>query len=313
MSDTDVQDVGHLNTINLQMLAGYLLSFVFVVLLAAGIFLFGYASRRASTLYVVALEVILGWVLITPVILFTDVLSFSELFTKPSKENWLWLGAAAIVGFIGGNFFSVINLRTGRERMNSLLSPAITACAVLAAGLVFQEQITLVKAIGIIVTLTAIIIFLHYRTKNAARPVQANTALWSGAATVLCITFTIIFSIKGTQHTQLSIMHSVWLRLLVALPFVLMIFLTQPSLAANSLLKLYGAITAGVIAQTIIASYLWFYCTYKVGISAFQVIIATLPFFVYAADVYLFNKTKRSAYFLITAFVALLGIWLVMW
>jgi drug/metabolite transporter (DMT)-like permease len=115
------------------------------------------------------------------------------------------------------------------------------------------------------------------------------------------------------MHTQLSIMHSVWLRLVLALPFVLIIFLLKPKLiAAGASLKVYGAITGGVIFQTIIASYLWFYCTYKIGISSFQILIATLPFFVYAADVYFFKRTKPSLYFLVIALIAVLGIWLVM-
>jgi drug/metabolite transporter (DMT)-like permease len=42
------------------------------------------------------------------------------------------------------------------------------------------------------------------------------------------------------------------------------------------------------------------------------VLVGTLPFFVYAADVYFFKRTKPSVYFLATAFVAVFGIWLVM-
>ncbi len=172
---------------------------------------------------------------------------------------------------------------------------------------------TFIKLVGVIICLTAIACFLIYKTKHTAPSLQPNTALWSGVATVVCITLTIICSVKGTMHTQLSIMHSVWLRLFLALPFVLVIFLLKPKLiATGATLKVYVAITGGVIFQTIIASYLWFYCTYKIGISSFQILIATLPFFVYAADVYFFKRTKPSLYFLVTALVAVLGIWLVM-
>lgn len=138
------------------MLSGYVGSFVFVLLLAFGIFLFGYAARRVSALYVTALEIIFGSVLITPIVLLADGINFSDLFSIPSNENWLWLGVAALTGFIGGNFFSVINLKTAGERTNSLLSPAITACAVAASALVFSELMNFIKLTGIIITLTAI-------------------------------------------------------------------------------------------------------------------------------------------------------------
>jgi hypothetical protein len=89
-------------------------------------------------------------------VLLADGINFSDLFAKPSKENWLWLGIASIAGFIGGNFFSVINLKTAGERTNSLLSPAITACAVAASALVFNEPMNFIKLTSIIITLTAI-------------------------------------------------------------------------------------------------------------------------------------------------------------
>lgn len=295
------------------MFSGYLFSFVFILLLASGIFLFGYAARRVSALYVTALEIILGSLLVAPIVLIIDGINLAELFTKPSNQNWFWLGLASITGFIGGNFFSIINLKTAGERTNSLLSPAITACAVAASAIIFNEAMTLVKMVGIVITLTAVTFFLIFKTKNKIRSAQKNIAAWSGGATVLCITLTIICSIKGAQYSQLSIMHTVWLRLILVLPFAIGILLTgNRAIAANGSIKVHGAIAAGVIAQTILASYLWFYCTYKIGIATFQILIATLPFFVYAADVYLFKRTKPSLYFLITALVAVLGIWLVM-
>ncbi len=290
-------------------------SLLFLICLTAGIYFYGYAARKASALYVVALEIICGTIVIIPIVLFLDGLSFSELFTKPQKENWLWLGAAAVFGFIGGNFFSLINLRTAGERTNSLLSPAITATAVLATAFVFNEIITATKIIGIIITLSAVTFFLLSKTKDERTDTKPVTALWSGVATVVCITLTIICSIKGTMHTQLSIMHSVWLRLIVALPLIL---IALPFTKRNEFTwrampaRFYAAIACGVIIQTIIANYLWFYCSYKIGIATFQVIIATLPFFVYAADVYLLKRTKPSLYFLLTALLAAAGIGLVM-
>ena len=122
------------------------------------------------------------------------------------------------------------------------------------------------------------------------------------------------YFVKGTQNSQLSIMHSIWLRLIIALPVILAIMLG--SLKWSEIRhspKLYSAIAGGVIVQTVIGSYLWFYCTFKIGISPFQIIIATIPFFVYAADVYFFRRTKPSLYFLITALVALSDICLIIW
>lgn len=306
------KDAERVFVINLPMLTGYLASILYILLLATGIYLFGYAARRANALYVTFLEIVSACFIVTLIVLFIDRLSVADLFFKPSKENWLWLGAASVTGFVGGNFFAVTNIKSAGERTNSLLSAAITAGVVVVGAIVFREPMPLAKASGVIISLSAVTFFL-LSNKKKVETMQPTRAFWSGIATVLCITVSILCSIIGTMHTQLSIMHSIWLRLIIALPLVsIVILMNRKLIATTASPKFYGAVAFGVIAQTILGSYLWFYCTYKIGISTFQTLIATLPFFVYAADVYFFKRTKPSLYFIIAAFVALFGIWLVM-
>jgi hypothetical protein len=64
------------------MLIAYLATLLFIICLTTGIYLFGYAARRATALYVTALEILFGNLLIIPIILLEDGISFSELFTK---------------------------------------------------------------------------------------------------------------------------------------------------------------------------------------------------------------------------------------
>ncbi len=206
------------------MLVGYIAAISFNICLCAGIFLFGYASRKASALYVTTLEVISATIFLLPIIIISDKISFNELFTRPSKENWLWLGAAGIFGFISGNFFSLINLKTAGERINSLLSPAITVTSIIAAVFVFGERLTALRLIGTIITLSTVISFLIFKSKNAYTN-KRSAALWSSGLVIICVTLAIIFSILGTLHSSLSIAHSIWIRLLVALPFLLITML----------------------------------------------------------------------------------------
>ena len=145
--------------------------------------------------------------------------------------------------------------------------------AVLASAFVFTEIITATKIIGNCYHPISSNFFLFYKTKEECTNTKPITALWSSAATVVCITLTIICSIKGTMHTQLSIMHSDWLRLIVALPLIIIALLFTggnkfrfSKMTAN----FYAAIAGGVITQTIIANYLFFYCSYKIGIATFR-------------------------------------------
>lgn len=292
------------------MLSAYLLTFLYIICLTLGIFMFGYAVKFASLIYIIALEIFFGFLLITLILFFGENLGISEMFLKPGKESWLWLGAAAITGFIAGHYFSYLNIKTAGERINSLLSPAITASVIVASFFFFKEEFSWTKTLGFTITLASIILFLIFKANSKSEEKIKTVALTSGIATIFFLTLCIIFSIKGTINTQLSIMHSLWLRLLVALPFILIgfLYLKTKLIDIPHCKKFYGSILAGVITQTILASYLWFYCTYKIGISSFQIMIATLPFFVYVADVLFFKKTKFAPYFIITAFTAFAGI-----
>lgn len=291
---------------------GYAAAILFVVLLTAGIFCFAYAVKRSSAQFVVLLELLFGVILILPILLFSDELNFPEIFTLPNKSNWLWLALAGITGFAGGNYFSLINLKYAGEKINALLSPAITALAVTLSWFVFKDALTMLQWTGIAIALTAVTIFLFsIKSSNDSNPNLKGA--WSGVVTVVLISASIIFSIKGASD-NISIFHAMWLRLLFALAVAVIAMLFKPSdVKAHQSTKFYLLIIAGVFIQTIAAGYLWFYASFNIGVPAFQTIIATLPLWVYAADVYLLRKTKPSILFLITSVIALGGIVMVMW
>ena len=285
------------------MLSAYIAAILFIGCLCIGIYFFGYVTRHLSIFHIVALEIICGVILITPILIYYEKLSLSQLFMKPQKENWIWLGFAGIFGFIGGNYFTLINIKSAGERTNSLLSPAITAFIIAVSYFFLKEQITLIKSIGFTLTLGSVCFFLFTKYPNPNSQ-YSRQALLSSIATIICISIMVIFSIRGTMGTKISIMHSVWLRLIIVLPFAIPLLLSNYQKNPKLTFKTSSAIIIAVIAQTVIASYLWFFCSYKFGIAPFQVFISTLPLFVYFIDVFLLRKTKASPFFFISALIA---------
>ena len=59
---------------------GLVAALVVVVMLTAGIYLFGYAARKSSLLYVLFLETIIGLILIFPLLIWLDGLSVKQIF-----------------------------------------------------------------------------------------------------------------------------------------------------------------------------------------------------------------------------------------
>ena len=290
---------------------GYLAAFGVVILLIIGIYSYGYAAKQTSLLFVVVLETLFGLILIFPLLFFVDKIGLYEIFTMPTKQNRLWLGAAALLGFVLGNYFSLMHIREAGEKLNSLLSPAITALTIVLSYFFLHDKLAIYQWLGIIVALAAIILFL-LKQKDVPSKNQSYKALFSGLATIVCISFTIICTIKGVG--SLPFLLAIWLRLFVA--FIILLPTVIISNKANIILPtstlFYIAIIIGVLAQTIGAAYLWLYASFHISVSVFQIILATLPLFMYAIDVYLLKKTKPSFYFLFTALVAAVGIALCM-
>ncbi len=286
---------------------GICLAFVTVLLITAGIYLFGFCVRSSSLLFVLFLEIVLGLIFIFPLLFVFDKLSFSQIFTSLYLKNWKWIIAASFTGYVGGNFFSLLNLKQAGEKTNSLLSPAITACAAGAAFFIFQDHLSFIAWCGVFITLAAVIYFLAQREGNFKGNFLRD-GLLSGLLTIIFITLTIICSIKAVD-SNVSLFQAIWLRLLIAFFMVLpyaCIRLKKDTFPKKK--QFYLAICAGVILQTMLANYLWFWCTLKIGIALFQAILATLPLFVFATDSFLFKRKKPSLSFFISSVLAFAGI-----
>jgi len=294
------------------MLTGYLAAFVYLLCLTAGIFLFAFAARRTAATTITFLEVVLGLAFITLLLLFQQNLRIAELFAKPTAKNWTYLGLAAVSGFAGGNYFSLKNLRWGSETLNGLLSPAITAAVVLFSLLFDSTSISLPQAAGIVLTLGTVVGFLVFNKGKHIAVVNHRKALWSGIATIICITANIVFSIKGAISGSISIFYALWLRLLLALPFVCGLLLFEKNKSLTLASNIWLVLLSAVFLQTIAGNYLWFVASFKIGIPVFQTLIATLPLLIYAVDGLVLKKASFSLSFLSAAVLALAGVLLLM-
>ncbi|RYX99788.1 hypothetical protein EON78_02645 [bacterium] len=249
-----------------------------------------------------------------PLLIIGSDLTIKELIFAPKTSNYLWLSNAALLGFAGGNYFSLLNLKTSGERINSLLSPAITAFTVILSYFIFKEHLKLLQWIGVIITLLVIFGFLLFNSKGKTTDKPLSRAgWWSSVATITCIALSIICSIKGAAES-ISLLHAIAIRLVFAFFIIAVVFFIKKEYKKVEKLDItfYAVVIIGVLAQTLGASYLWYYATFNLGISVLQVIIASLPIWVYGTDIYLLRKTKPSVFFLVTALLAGLGIYLVM-
>ena len=109
---------------------------------------------------------------------------------------------------------------------------------------------------------------------------------------------------------MITYFQAIWIRLLIALLIVFVAYIFRNKNAKRKKLtrKFYLIVLTGVICQTVLADYLWFYASFQIGVDIFQVILATLPLWLYAVDVYVLKKSKPNVLFLLVGVVATMGI-----
>ena len=187
---------------------GYLAAFGVVFLLIIGIYSFGFAAKQTSLLFIVLLETVFGLILILPILFFVNKIGFTEIFALPTKQNWLWLGTAALLGFVLGNYFSLMHIKEAGEKLNSLLSPAITALTIVLSYFFLHDKLAIYQLAGIFVALIAIVLFLTRQNDGLSKK-QNYKAVFGGLATIICISFTIICTIKGVGDLNFLLALSV--------------------------------------------------------------------------------------------------------
>jgi drug/metabolite transporter (DMT)-like permease len=290
---------------------GYLAAFAVVFLMIIATYCFGYVAKQASLLYLILLETFVGVVVLLPLMAIIDKVNIAKIFTIPTKENWLWLGAASVFGFALGNYFSLMHIRAAGEKINSLLSPAITGLTIALSFFVFKQNLTILQWAGTILAISSISFFL-VKQSGISSYKKINENIFSGIATIICISLTIICTIKGVG--KLPFLLAIWLRLFVAFVIILLIYIFKNEWRnyKPTTPLFYPIIILSVLVQTIAAAYLWLYASAQISIAIFQVILATFPLFMYAIDVYLLKKSKPSFTFLLAAFIAGVGIVLAM-
>jgi drug/metabolite transporter (DMT)-like permease len=288
---------------------GYIDAIIFLVVFTIAIYIFSFLLKKINPLLVTCIEIIVGSFLILLYLLFVEKVSFWAIFTTPSKGNYLWLSSAGFLGFFGGNYFSLINLKEGNAGTNSLLAPLITIVSSVLAIYFLNEKLRSNAIIGIIITSSSALYFLA----NPSKSKKVNSkSLMSGLISVLLISLSIVFSIKGVFNSSISLFHSIFIKLITMLPLAIVFFVMQVRVKIlNSIYyKIILLIPVVILLQTFLANYFWLRASLKLGTATFQIIIALLPFCIGLVDSLLLKKKQLDRTFYLSATIATIGIFI---
>ena len=291
---------------------GYIDAAMFLVIYTAAIYVFAYLVKRTNVFWLTSIGIIGGVFLILLYLFIIEKASIHSLVSLPSKTALVWLSAAGFLSFIGGNLFSLINLKEGNAGTNSLLAPFITIVSSILAIFFLNEKVSANASIGIIITSFSV---LYYLAKPVANKKINVKSLVSGVICVLFISADIICSIKGASKTNISLFHSIFIKLFAMLPFAcLLLFFQsnkkQPSYSNNNFILL---LVFGILLQVVLPNFFWFRASLKLGTTNFQIIIALLPFCIGLVDAFLIKKKQLDKTFYLSALFAIIGIAIFFW
>lgn len=286
---------------------GYLFALLFLVSCAVAVYVFNYLVKFINILLISSLEALIGSLFIFFYLIIGEGKPLSLIFSEVPIEAFQWLCIAGVFNFFGANYFSLQNLKAGNVGTNGLLAPFITISSSILAVIFLDDVINFKMFIGILITTTSV---LYYLSKPNNQLSFNKRSLLSGLASVLFISGSIICSIKGATKTNISLFHVVFIKLLITIPFSLLIILINiKNIKSNIKIKTsIFILLVGVLLQTILANYFWFGASLKLGTVTFQIIIALLPFVIGAIDAFIIRKKQLDKRFYNTALFAVVGI-----
>jgi len=295
------------------LLIAYCIAALFTLLLAIAIFCFTEVIKELPPFLVAQQEIIIATVVIAIGLIISTQVSIVTLFTLPTVSNWFWLGLSGIIFFVGGNYHALRNMQFTGEGNNSLLSPVITVISSLLAFIFLNDKLTVLGFIGLLTTVVAV---AAYQSKQVNFKLTKQGFI-SGWVCIICTSAGIICAIKGAMGSQISLFHSIFLRLFPVFILVLLFNIINKQklwlVTLKTTRKTLLVLLVAVVLQTIIASYLWFIASLSLGVSKFQVLIALLPFVVAIIDTVILKRKPLTYRFYLTALLAFIGVLLMFW
>ena len=151
-------------------LLGETAAVIVAVLWTANSILFSAAGRRIGAISVNAFRIVVALLLLSV----AHIIFFGTIFPAANQAQWFWMGVSGIVGLGIGDFalFSAFVMIGPRRAL--LLMALAPVCSVIAGYLILGEVLGLWAGIGIVITLSGIIIVILER-ENASPMLYSRT------------------------------------------------------------------------------------------------------------------------------------------
>lgn len=293
-----------------------------------GIFPFTEAARRMGPNSVNHIRLVFAVVFLTIISLLVLPISFSDLFTGPLPQHWLWFGASGLIGLALGDYFGFTSFVILGTRIGSIFTTLAPAAALLSAFFLIGERINMIGIIGILITIGGVVWLILNR--GGKEPMQNHAigsvkkGIFFAILSAVCQGVGLVLANKGFESQinghDLPFFQATWIRMVIAAAIMYFITIvrgkfketTQPVLENKNngvIFALGGTIFGPVIGVS--TSMLAVSLLHNKP-SVAQTIFALVPVFVLPLS-YLFYREKITLKSIIAALIAIAGVMVLIW
>lgn len=291
----------------------------------AGTFAFTLASKRAEPAVVNRVRLFWAALLLGFIVVLFYGISFIQLFTYPTFEEWFWLGLSGIIGLTLGDYFAFTAYSILGSSRTSLFSTFAPVAALLLGMVMLDEQLNMIGVIGMSISTAGILWFIRSTQKNNDESVdQAH------------LTKGILFAILGavgqglglvcakkglnTLHvdgSDLNAVHATWIRMSIGTlaAYSLAVFnknVLKEFVQLVSNKKQFTPLIIGTLFGPVTGVSLSLLAASQIPVGIAQTIFSLLPITVMLAAT-LSGREKLNMPSVIAAGVCMLGVFVLVW
>ena len=283
-------------------------------------------ARRWGAVALNHFRLLIGLIVLTAVCMVVDKLSFSELFTNASVEQFIYMSASGIIGLALGDYFGYHSMAILGVKQYSIFITIAPGAALIFGNIVLGENIDLIGVIGIAISIVGMIWFLKVSEPESVAGVpkdkygSVKKGIIFGILSGLIQGFHIALSKKGMidgSHV-LTPMYGTWIRMFAATLGYFLFTFAQGRLKtgvidvvrkeSKLITKAAFATVFGMVLSVILV--MWSITLCKVAVA--QTILSMMPIIAVPAA-YFLHKEKVTLKSMAAAIVSISGVVVLIW
>lgn len=305
---------------------GYFLAFIAMTVGSLSLFPFTDATRKWGSVAINHYRLLVGFIVLTIVVIVLDKKSLITLFTTPSPTEYLYLCISGIIGLVVGDYFGFHSMAIlGAKRFSIFYT--VAPGAALGFGFVFiGERMDFVGIIGMAISILGMIWFIMASdTKEIEEHVvheygKVRKGVLFGVLAGLCQGFQMALAKKAItgESVLISPVYATWIRIFGAMvAYFVFTFVTGKfrekviipiQKEKSTILKATLASIFGMVLFIVLV--MWSLALCKVAVA--QTILSLEPIVIMPMAYFLY-KEKMTMRTFIAGVISIFGVYVLIW